>query len=206
MHEQHTVLVRNPKQLCADALLVAQCRRREGGRIVICDIEVRCDDALQGEVAREQDGVRFKSRRALRDESVEYLASRQQFAAQRALRITADDELGESQSCEQHGEHECRERQEDLGPQAAACPESYCSHLEPRIAGRERASASERWNVSSTIARGQLHLLSCICGFVTTLRMPREEGIGAGLQAAESKPAFCVGRCKVSVGQDQDDG
>ena len=149
VYEQDPGLVRDPEQLRADAPLVAQRRGCKRRGIVILRIEVCGNDAFQGEVAGEQDRVRFEARGALGNETVEHLTGREQFTAEGALGIPAHDELRESKRCEQHGQHECREREEDLGPQTTAFPESYWSHLEPRIAGRERSSASERWNVSS---------------------------------------------------------
>jgi hypothetical protein len=55
------------------------------------------DDALQSEIAGEQYRVRFESRRALGEKTIEHLRGRQELTAEGAFGVAADDELSEPQ-------------------------------------------------------------------------------------------------------------
>jgi hypothetical protein len=63
---------------------------------------MRRDDALQGEVAREQDRVRLEPNAPLGKEILEHLSRRQQLAIQRDGGVVAHDELRKSQRRSQH--------------------------------------------------------------------------------------------------------
>ena len=147
-HEHCAELVGDPEQIDADALLPALRGRGQCLGLVGRKVEMCSDRALQREVARQQDGVRLQPRAALVEQHLEDFAGRHQVAVEVALDFARDDDLREAECRQQDGDDQRRESDEDLGAQAGAHPPLHWSHRAPRVAGRERAGASESLKVS----------------------------------------------------------
>ncbi len=134
----------------AQALPVAQTGRGKRFGIVPFGVEVRGEDALQREIARQQGRVGLQANGPLLQLAREHLARRAQVATEPPDRLPADHPLCQAERGQENGQDECREGNEDRRPQTASRAQNHGSARLPCTPGRDRAG--DRVSVKFTFA------------------------------------------------------